>query len=132
MLCAPSGSWTHDLQLCSIVEKALEHEKVLSFFFLMIQSYDFYFYFWFIEVCIVLNKSYRGGRFVDELLTIERSFVILITLLLCVHNNDTNYFEILQYVELFWNVKQFWHFMVGLPVVLFLQGIAYFLEWSNG
>ena len=98
----------------------------------MIQSYDFYFYFWFIEVCIVLNKSYRGGRFVDELLTIERSFVILITLLLCVHNNDTNYFEILQYVELFWNVKQFWHFMVGLPVVLFLQGIAYFLEGSNG
>ena len=132
MLRAPSGSWTHDLQLCSIVEEALEHEKVLSFFFLMIQSYDFYFYFWFIEVCIVLNKSYRGGRFVDELLTIERSFVILITLLLCVHNNDTNYFEILQYVELFWNVKQFWHFMVGLPVVLFLQGIAYFLEWSNG
>ena len=54
-----------------------------------------------LKVRIVLNKSYRGGRFVDELLTIERSFVILITLLLCVHNNDTNYFEILRYVELF-------------------------------
>ena len=54
-----------------------------------------------LKVRIVLNKSYRGGRFVVELLTIERSFVILITLLLCVHNNDTNYFEILQYVELF-------------------------------
>ena len=132
MLCAPSGSWTHDLQLFHSWESFGTWKSFKLFFFLMIQSYDFYFYFWFIEVCIVLNKSYRGGRNVDELLTIERSFVILITLLLCVHNNDTNYFEILQYVELFWNVKQFWHFMVGLPVVLFLQGIAYFLEWSNG